>query len=359
MARGEIQPGGLPGDSAGGPRVPILGRAALASFVVTLMVLEAVSRTMIAPLTVRGGFEQFSALVEEIRDAGHSPVILFLGTSHVQCAILPAVIERRLGLERGAVLNAGLGASAPYEQMRLYAAVEESLGSARLAVLETSPLYFNRGLANDARLRLDLDTRLHYPAEVSKRADWLAGWAFSIWDRRRTWRAVATRAVRSALGHAGLEWPVFDSDGYPGIPGAPSARGQIAVDADRASLTLFERYSFDDEAVQEFAALLARIRGHGTRVVLLEYPLFPELERFLETRYPDVKKREAAVLAGPLSSYPVLSVGHARAAELMADFRDAHHLTRTGAARFSAMLAELPEFRAMANAARVSATTSR
>ena len=78
-----------------------------------------------------------------------------------------------------------------------------------------------------------------------------------------------------------------------------------------------------------------------------------------ETRYPDVKKREAAVLAGPLSSYPVLSVGHARAAELMADFRDAHHLTRTGAARFSAMLAELPEFRAMANAARVSATTSR
>src|SRR5207245_5828872 len=93
MARGEIQPGGLPGDSAGGPRVPILGRAALASFVVTVMVLEAVSRTMIAPLTVRGGFEQFSALVEEIRDAGHSPVILFLGTSHVQCAILPAVIE--------------------------------------------------------------------------------------------------------------------------------------------------------------------------------------------------------------------------------------------------------------------------
>ncbi len=349
MAMGETRPRSL----------PILGRAALAGFVVTVMALEAVSRSMIAPLTLRGGFEQFSALVEEIRDSGHSPVILFLGTSHVQCAILPAAIERRLGLQRGAVLNAGLGASAPYEQLRLYTAVEEYLGGARLAVLETTPLYFNRGLANNARVRLDLDTRLHYPAEMSTRADWLAGWAFSIWDRRRTWRAVATRAVRSAFDHAGLEWPVFDPDGYPGIPGVPSARGQLAMDADRASLDLFERYSFDEEAVREFTALLARIRGHGTRVVLLEYPLFPDLERFLETRYPDVKKREAAVLAGPLSSYPVLSVGRAREAELMADFRDAHHLTRAGAARFSAMLADLPEIRAMANAGRVSATPSR
>src|SRR5712691_3209034 len=274
MARGEIRPEGLPDRSTSAPRLPILGRAALAGFVVTVMALELVSRSIIAPLTMRGGFEQFSALVAEIRNSGHSPVILFLGTSHVQCAILPAVIERRLGLQRGAVLNAGLGASAPYEQMRLYTAVGEYLGGARLAVLETTPLYFNRSLANNARVRLDLDTRLHYPAEMSKRADWLAGWAFSTWDRRRTWRAVATRAVRSAFDHAGLEWPVFDPDGYPGIPGAPSARGQLAMDADRAGLDLFERYSFDEEAVREFTALLARIRGHGTRVVLLEYPLF-------------------------------------------------------------------------------------
>jgi hypothetical protein len=314
-------------------------------FLFTLVVLEVLSRRVVARYTVRGGIAQLDGLTAVIRGLERRPVVLFLGTSHVRSGIVPAVIERRLGLPRGAVLSAGLGGASPYELRRLYETNERTLGAARLALVEVAPMYFSRVRAVASRLGLDLHTRLHFPARPLARADWLLGWALAAWDTRRAWRDLATSAGQRALRGVGLGGAPFDADGYPTGPSFRSPRGDHMAEAERVLRAQFEPYSFDHDVLRDFVTLLGRMEANGTRVVLVEYPAAPVFEVLLQRRYPQAMRDEEAALAGPLSPYPVLRVSSSQEKELEDEFQDSHHLSRAGAERFSAMLAELPEVR--------------
>ncbi len=223
----------------------------------------------------------------------------------------------------------------------MYQAAEPTLGRARLAVVETSPIDFNLNSGREERQRRDLHARLTAPATPLGRADLLLGWAMASWDERHGWYDLAADHGHAVLARAGIDRrpSLFDADGYARVGGRPASAEGLARDVELAIHRHFQDYTFDDEAARDQARLVERIESHGTRVLLVDYPVIPAYRAVLEGRYEEAETRWRAALRASLPDRPLLRI-LPEPSEVIGDFRDADHLCRNGAIRLSGLIAE-------------------
>jgi hypothetical protein len=348
----------------------------VAVLLLALVGIDLVSRRMVAPLTRRHSAQAMEdmrhALVASSR---RQPVaVLCLGSSHTFRAVVPSVVERRLGLPRGAVVNAGVTGISIHEMRDLWAGAREAgVRAPRVALVEVALRQFNRNLnpqMDAGRARAGLHDRLHVAVPVEMRADLALGACWSLWDLRHTWRELPGVLLRRELDRWGMdpEPQLFDEDGYPRM-GAPQghftlaglrrslagllhpgpARPQPALTRDRppaseeslkrsareAFLRHLDAFVLDEGAVRETADLVRTLAADGASVLLAEYPVSEPYRQMVAEKRAAEDRAWRAALARELPDHEVWELGQALGDSMKGGFMDANHVTFTGATTVS------------------------
>jgi hypothetical protein len=322
----------------------------LIAFVLVLVGIEALSRTAIGGLAYRGGPLALVQLADALEALPVSPSVVFLGASHTQCAIVPAAVERPLGLVRGSVVSGGRNNGGIRESLFVYETARRSLRRARLVVIDVGDRDFNVNLAVEEmkgpapwRRHAGLADRLSAPADAETRWDWTLGWAWATWDQRATWRDVVGLAGRAIGRGFGASPPsLFEADGRAVVAEERTrmSNERLAADAEKAAARHMQRYRLDDEAIEVLARFVALIQADGPRVLLAEYPVSPAYRDVVASRYAREDRLWREAVAARLPQLPVVSLQELVDDFGPTDFRDADHLSRRGADRFSVRLAE-------------------
>jgi hypothetical protein len=354
---------------------------AACSLLLALVAIDLVSRRVVAPLTCRHSVQAIDdmrhALVASSR---RQPVaVLCLGSSHTLRAVVPSVVERRLGLPRGAVVNTGITSISIHEMHDLWAGAREAgVRAPRVALVEVGLLQFNRNLdpRMDAwRARAGLQDRLHVAVSVAVRADLALGACWSLWDLRHTWRELPSVFLRRELHRWGMDPDpqLFDEDGWPLVevpqgrvtlaglrrslaslrhPG--TARPQPALNRDRlpaseeslkrsareAFLRHLDAFMLDERAVLETVDLVRTLAADGATVLLAEYPVSEPYRQMVAEKRAAEDRAWREALARELPDHEVWEVAQAVGDSVKGCFWDADHVTFPGAIAVSKAIAD-------------------
>ncbi len=314
-----------------------------------LLAFEGVSRTVVGDLSYRGGPLPLHELAATLAAWPVPPAAVFLGASHTQCGVVPVAMERELGLPRGAVVSGGRNNGGIRESAFVYGAARDVLRRARLVAIDVGDRDFNINLAVEEmkgpapwRRRAGLSERLAAPADLETRWDWVLGWAWATWDLRTTWRDLVGIGVSGVGRRLGAPRPVlFEADGRAVVPEerVTMTAARLAGDAEKAAARHMQRYQLDEEALDVLAGLVEQIEADGPRVQLVEYPVSPAYASVIAARYGREDRLWRDALAARLPRSPLVGLADLAADFGPDDFRDADHLSRRGAERFSARLA--------------------
>jgi hypothetical protein len=338
--------------------------------------IDLVSRRIVAPLTRRHSVQAMEDMRHAVvASSRRQPVeVLCLGSSHTFRAVVPSVVERRLGLPRGAVVNAGVTGISVHEMHELWAGARAAgVRAPRVTLVEVALRQFNRNLnpQMDAwRARAGLRDRLHVAVPVETRADLVLGACWSLWDLRRTWRELPGVLLRRVLDRWGMdpEPHLFDEDGYPlmdvpqghftlaglrrslaGLGQPVPARPRRTLTRDRppaseeslkrsareAFLRHLDAFVLDDGAVRETADLVRALAADGATVLLTEYPVSEPYRQMVAEKRAAEDRAWRAALARELPDHEVWELGQSVGDSMKGGFMDADHVTFAGATAVS------------------------
>jgi hypothetical protein len=86
--------------------------------------------------------DSFLALEETIIQKHPMPTILIFGSSRARGAFLPTLMEEQMGLQRGEVLNLGLGSGRPIHALKIYQQNRDILAQADIVIIEVESWQF-------------------------------------------------------------------------------------------------------------------------------------------------------------------------------------------------------------------------
>ena len=220
-------------------------------------------------------------------EEGQPPRVLFFGNSRARDGIAPRLLETRLRLPEGSVMNLSLTRGTPFDAEMLYRRNRELLRHADIAFLGVDVIQLDGALPLNERVRrfASLSDRL-FRFEGSERIELLVGWLWRSYDARDALR----RLIKTA-------W----KDKPQGVPIGPDGRVQwrtagVNRAASRRSMRSYARLHF-----RKYESSASR-RGHlmdfvellesdGIEVIIVQVPVRSDYASQVRRRYPSAMTR--------------------------------------------------------------------
>lgn len=197
------------------------------------------------------------------------PVVVLLGNSRLRDAVAPRVLEERLGLTKGTVLNLALTGGVPFDSLVMYRRNRQKLSRAKVLVLDFEPYYFKQSVGLSGRVQrfASLEERVRLFWGKRELAPSLVGYFWRTYGIRASlngWRKNwFTRPERVAVGEDGrVVWRTLDD---------LDASGQRDDSAQRVEDWYgHPRRSFEHR--DQLLRLIGLARDDGLRIVMLRLP---------------------------------------------------------------------------------------
>ncbi|MEI6234418.1 MAG: hypothetical protein WCT04_15305 [Planctomycetota bacterium] len=148
-------------------RVPATLLAVLGVVLALELVFRLVPEKKLVPNMSRQGEVFF--MEREVLSKFDAPKIVFLGSSRIRRALVPAKLDEQLGLKKGSTVNLGLAMARVYESLYLYERNEAKLRSAEIVVLNLDEWHVSTGPAMSNTLyetHGPISERLHFPERI-------------------------------------------------------------------------------------------------------------------------------------------------------------------------------------------------
>jgi hypothetical protein len=313
-----------------------------------LLVLELISRTVVADRAFGPTDVQMQALSTALAAWKTPPRVVFLGPSHVQGGVASVPIEQQLGWPVGTIINAGLSSARPRDVLRVYRMHRRLFRSAKLVYVAIDLASFNRNAVSARwmpmpvwRRHATLSDRLRFPGPLATRADLLFGWAFTTWDQRTTWRSELAGLVLKGLGRPrgarGVH--LYDALGRPAMPLSHNTMTAewLAKDVEEVTYRRLYNYRLDDEGFGSLSTLVHLIREDGAEPIFITMPVPKVLSALIHSEHASVYEEWSREVR---RRYPDIERVTFDTTDFAADdFRDADHLSTKGAVRLAGPLA--------------------
>ena len=250
-------------------------------FVLFFLLLELISRTVIAGSASLSSFDEMDHLAFILSQRTVSPRVLYLGSSQTQASVATRDIATNLGMPLQEVLSASVAAAGPREMLAVYQRSEHLFQSAEIVYINIDTWVFNRYIHMQERhgpatwrRSAGLYERLRYPASLTDRADWLLGWAVATWDQRYTWRSMMNHWLRNPWTQRVA--PLYDCFGRP-IRGFLDEEGDRPNRMTEANAMEYvnahtQNFALEPEAIADLKELVNRVKSNGSTPVLLRLP---------------------------------------------------------------------------------------
>ncbi|MBI3832105.1 MAG: hypothetical protein HY291_21470 [Planctomycetes bacterium] len=125
------------------PRMPW----ALLGVLAIVAALEAAARLVPNDVLIQpnSAWGQLRLVEREVIASSRAPQIVFLGSSRMRNAVVPRVVEERLGMPKGSVVNCALGGGRLFDALDLYRRNREILKGTKVVVIGLDDWYFTLG----------------------------------------------------------------------------------------------------------------------------------------------------------------------------------------------------------------------
>jgi len=309
-----------------------------------LLAVEGVSRTDWVWSSVSRSATGIVDVVErQIIDPAETPIIIVLGNSRGRDAILPAVVERELGLPERTVLNLSITDGDPFDAYRLYRDHRDKLGQARIMVLCFDDFQmgsYRYGTPTERYRRYaDLGQRVRDFKGVNRNS-LVAGWVWRTLDVSQSLERVVKRGFRSMGDTVHIDedrrvvWRTTELDQGPET--ANSLKQAKAYYGEPSAIK-------DDWRMKYLRSLIRSAQTDGLRVVIYRTAWRASFDAERLRLYPEAEERFYRSMAA-LIDKPEQQILFQRSAASVGlrdtDFLDYGHATKNGARLLSRKLAE-------------------
>lgn len=267
------------------------------------------------------------------------PGIVLLGSSRVRRAVVPKMLDERLGLPPNSTLNIGLASGRIFEALYLYERNRERLGKARLVVLNLDEWHLSSGwrLGSLYEMHAPFSERLQFNDALRTRL--LLDGIFSMRLRLRLLPgAVLSKRKSDAL--------VLKLDENNQI--LPPARRGGDESADPAKFretinTFYDRFDISPVLQGHVAALAKMVKEDGGKFVLMQLPNRTAYQSEVEKLHPQEYAAHVSALQ-ELSrrlNIPLCLLDRPADCGLSeSSYEDYGHINQAGAKVFTEFLAE-------------------
>jgi hypothetical protein len=277
-------------------------------------------------------------LEEKIIQPSAEPAVVVYGTSRARGAFVPTRMEELLGLQRGQVLNLGMGGAHIFDAVVAYERNRAKLSRARLHVVQIDPFQFSRGIPPNSRYRLlaSWEDRMAYTG--AHRLRLMADLAFRLDDALPLINLYVKERVRNGRAPQGAE-----VDQYGRLALVPIGDEQDPREFNDARHRYWVKFFYEDYEYSagfeaQFLRLVRMIREDGGQVILVEMPSVDPFRAMLRERAGDPygtfhtrMVRLAAERGIPYPRWPSpAAIGFQDR-----DFRDWGHFNTSAALKFS------------------------
>jgi hypothetical protein len=325
-----------------GPRSPVL------YCLLYLLILEVISRTVVANLAYGPTDAQIQALNTALAAWKTAPRVVFLGPSYIQAGVATVPIEQQLGWPAGTIINAGLSSARPRDALQVYRTHRSLFRSAKQVYVAIDLTSFNLNTVSSRwmpmpvwRRQATIADRLRFPGSLATKTDLLVGWAFTTWDQRTTWRSELVGLVLKGLGRprGARGRHLYDALGRPamGRRHYTMTAEWLASDVEQVAYRHLYNYRFDSEGFASVDTLVHLIREDGAEPIFITMPLpqpFTELIRSDHASIHEELSREVR------RRHPDIGWVTLDTSDFAPDdFQDGDHLSTKGALRLAGPLA--------------------
>ncbi len=335
MNSGDTQTGGAPALA--------VRRTMLFVLACVLLVELAIGRTEFAwRLVPESELGTLYQVEESVIQPNPNPRVLVLGTSRARGAFLPTVMEQRMGLRRGEVLNLSMGGVSVFDMFVTYQRNRARLAGASLVILQVDPFQFSVGRVPDGRFRklASWSDRMAYSG--TKRATVISDYFFQ------------TNNTVPVFGHYLDAW--LENGSAPELDGIDRygrlALVNIADDHDPQEFTqqrfgywidfFYREYEYSPILEQRLIQMIRMVQEDGGEVAIVMMPMagnFLALTRgTIGEGYTRFRARMFE-LASQLGATCVFWEEPADAGLTERNFRDWGHLNTPGAEKWSEFIA--------------------
>lgn len=308
------------------------------------------------------------------------PLVVVLGTSRAQDAVVPRQLDEALGLPEFSTVNLGIQAGRPYDALRFYTDHRERMKQARLVLLFVDEWHFSSGWGLGwryvleaplgERIRLVPEGRmpeLPKPADLSD-AEWAERERLLREDKRRQLEELRTVvltdwafSMRLKLGYVpsaiginllklGKTKSLEMTEDYQVLrPEKERDRAWGPVQDDAAAFDerihgFYERFDTHPVLTGHVEQLAKLVKEDGGRLVLIQMPNRRIHQEEVERLYAPHYEQHVAALKdlGARLDVPVFVWRYPEACGLQEiSYLDYGHMAREGSKQFTAFLAEV------------------
>jgi hypothetical protein len=276
-------------------------------------------------------------LTEKVRslliDPGRVPDVIIAGDSRAQRQVIPAVIEKELGVDAVNIAVAGGELVSVAKVVRQCALSEKR----PLLIISVTLFQINDGAIDHDTISMDCLLSMPWIDQVVLFRQKLPEMAY-----RKI--GLYKRCLAARCGLAPTKIKPFTEDGFMGIDGTLDTSG-MSGHVGQIKHPWYENLCLEGRKWRVFQAALRDIAGSGAEVLLFNGPSSPAWQQLSRDTFMDAAEQQySQMLTREVAQYPNVHFinFHSGWNDDFPNpmFYDIQHLNRTGAARFSAILCD-------------------
>jgi len=319
------------------PRVPLTVMGVAAVLLILEIGVRLIPEETLIPARSRQG--EIFFLERELLPRIEKPRVVLLGSSRMRRAVVPKLLDEKIGLPPNSTLNCGLASGRVFEAKHLYDRNIEKLGQAELVILNIDEWHLSQGW------RLGSLYELHAP--------WSERVAFA--------EPVRSRMILDGLFSMRLKLllvPALIKKKHEGGPNLkldennqilpPPRRTKVEIEDAAAYAgdmeTFYNRFQISPVLENHIADLAKAVKARGGKFVLMQLPNRAAYQAEVNAKHGDEFKAHVAALKDLAQriDVPLFFYDDPKQCGLSDDsFEDYGHMTPDGARVFTQFLADL------------------
>jgi hypothetical protein len=274
------------------------------------------------------------------------PVIISLGSSRLQNSIVPSVIENKMGLKNGSVVNLSFDAATPQDHLHLYESQREYFLNAEMLLLEVGEFHYNwSAIANEGagnmrfRRLASFSERMSTP-HIDNKIDYTLGNFIRIWDTRFVIRDILSSTIRG--GFRFEERPIdVDHNGQIGVTQSNLTRVFEANDVNQLGAFGFRNFEISEYQVNAITELVDLARADGLRVILISPPINDGFRELVAENYASFDRQWRERITSEIDQEIIeVEIFDSRCDDWRDCFYDYGHTNALGAESYSLAMAD-------------------